>query len=149
MVAEDKSSQEKVWEPRKNIGDALKESGSVIIRDDLVVPPSEIPALLERLMAIEERRGVEIHCFGHVGDGNIHVDIDGEATDEERDALISDLYRATLDLGGSITAEHGIGYVKKRWLGLGLDPTQVELMKKIKSSFDPRNILNPGKMFDA
>ncbi len=149
MVAEDRSSQERVWEPRKNIGDALKESGSVIIRDDLVVPPSEIPLLLDRLKAIEEKRGVEIHCFGHVGDGNIHVDIEGEASDQERETLIQELYQATLALGGSITAEHGIGYVKKRWLGLGLDPTQVEMMKKIKSSFDPRNILNPGKIFDA
>jgi glycolate oxidase len=148
MVAEDKSSQEKVWEPRKNIGDALKEFGSVIIRDDLVVPPSEIPQLLDRLKSIEEKHGVEIHSFGHVGDGNIHVDIDGEATEEERESLISALYRTTLDLGGSITAEHGIGYVKKRWLGLGLDRTQVELMKRIKSSFDPKNILNPGKMFE-
>ncbi|KPJ50612.1 hypothetical protein AMJ40_02290 [candidate division TA06 bacterium DG_26] len=154
LVAEDKSAQEKVWEPRKNIGDALKETGNLIIRDDLVVPPSLIPALLEELKIIEEKYEVEIYCFGHMGDGNIHVDIVAGGSFREfedhhaREKLIGDLYRVTLQLGGSITAEHGIGYVKKSWLHLGASQSQIELMKKIKLAFDPENILNPGKIFD-
>lgn len=148
MVAEDKTAQEKIWEPRKNLGDALKEAGNLIIRDDLVVPPADIPTLIDEIRAIEARHNVDIHCFGHVGDGNIHVDIEGECTSDGREKLINDLYQVTLKLGGSITAEHGIGWVKKKWLGMGLDQTEIELMKRIKSSFDPHNILNPGKIFD-
>ncbi len=148
IVAEDKTAQEKVWEPRKNVGDALKESGNLIIRDDLVVPPAQIPTLIEEIRTIEKKHKVDIHCFGHVGDGNIHVDIDGNCTPDGKNKLINDLYEVTLKLGGSITAEHGIGYVKKNWLGMGLGQAEIELMKKIKSSFDPHNILNPGKIFD-
>lgn len=148
MVAEDKTAQEKVWEPRKNVGDALKESGNLIIRDDLVVPPSQIPTLIDEVRGIEKKHKVDIHCFGHVGDGNIHVDIEGECASEGKSKLINDLYEATLKLGGSITAEHGIGYVKKNWLGMALSKTEIQLMKEIKSSFDPLNILNPGKIFD-
>jgi len=148
IVAEDKSTQERVWEPRKNVGDALKESGNLIIRDDLVVPPSHIPTLIDEVRQIEQTHKVDIHCFGHVGDGNIHVDIEGDCTSDGKRELIHDLYEVTLRLGGSITAEHGIGFVKKSWLAMGLAQTEIDLMKRIKASFDPNNILNPGKIFE-
>jgi glycolate oxidase len=148
MVAEDKSTQERVWEPRKNLGDALKESGNLFVRDDLVVPPSQIPTLIDEVRRIEDKYKVDIHCFGHVGDGNIHVDIEGDSPPGEKTELIHDLYEVTLKLGGSITAEHGIGFVKKSWLAMGLAQPEIDLMKRIKASFDPNNILNPGKIFE-
>jgi glycolate oxidase len=91
--------------------------------------------------------------FGHAGDGNVHVLLfKAELTDEQWEMVIDkaerDLYLETIELGGKLTAEHGIGLLRKPFLPLNLDPHQIEILKRLKRAFDPKNILNPGKIFD-
>jgi len=149
LIGEDRPTQEKIWEPRKKIGETLKALGTIVAREDLVVPKSNIPALINQLKAIEERYRIKLFTFGHMGDGNIHADMIAQEGFDQNNLkkLIEHTYRITIDLGGTITAEHGIGLVKKSYLPVVLDSVQIELMKNIKKAFDPNNILNPGKIF--
>ncbi len=149
LVGEDRPTQERIWEPRKKTGEMLKAQGRVVSRDDLVVPRSHIPELLNQLKAIEESYRVRMFAFGHMGDGNIHVDmVARDGFDEARVRQLSEhVYRVAINLGGAITAEHGIGLIKKSYLSMVLDPAQIGLMKALKHTFDPQGILNPGKIF--
>ncbi len=150
LVAEDRPNQEKIWEPRKKTGEILKALGKKIVaREDLVVPRNKIPDLINQLKAIEDTYKIKLFAFGHMGDGNIHTDMlaqDGFDQGNLR-RLSEHVYQITLSLGGTITAEHGIGLIKKSYLHLALDPVQIEIMKSLKKAFDPNNILNPGKIF--
>lgn len=151
-VAEAKARQERVWEGRSCIIDAAKAEGLVEVLD-CVVPPSRIPALIRGITEIAERYGVECQNFGHAGDGNVHTNVlkqdmsDGE-WEEKIPQLATDIYRLSVELGGTISGEHGIGLTRKPHLPTAVDPVQVMLMKGIKRLFDPNNILNPGKIFD-
>nr|MDA8237667.1 FAD-binding protein [Chloroflexota bacterium] len=118
--------------------------------DDVVVPPSRVPDLLRAIHAIGERRGMPIGVFGHAGDGNLHPAFvldrgDPAAVERLREAQ-DDLYRATLDLGGSVTGEHGIGVAKRAWLEATRGRDAVRAMRAIKAALDPLGILNPGKV---
>jgi glycolate oxidase len=120
---------------------------------DVVVPRSLIPALVKKIQGISERYQIQVMSFGHAGDGNVHVLLfKAELTDEQWETVIdkaeTDLYRETIELGGKLTAEHGIGLLRKSFLPLNLDPHQIEILKGLKKAFDPNNILNPGKIFD-
>jgi len=161
LVGDNTPDREKIWEPRKKVGEALKTLKTVICREDLVVPKSRIPDLITRLDDLARRSGAELYAFGHLGDGNIHTDLTiGDYEDKKKDGgdikkidvemvkkLRGEIYRITIDLGGTITAEHGVGLSKKDFLGLALDPLTIEKMRQIKKVFDPKNILNPGKIF--
>jgi glycolate oxidase len=119
----------------------------------VVVPRSLIPTLIEKINTVSEKYRIKSMSFGHAGDGNVHVLLfKGELTDEEWDGRIDqaqrNLYRETVDLGGRITAEHGIGLLRKPFLSMNLDPCQIGILKGLKRAFDPKNILNPGKIFD-
>ena len=118
--------------------------------EDVVVPRSRVPDLLRAIHAIGERRGMRIGVFGHAGDGNLHpsfvFDRDDPTGAERLRAAQDDLFRATLDLGGSVTGEHGIGVVKRGYLEATRGPDAVRAMRAIKDALDPLGILNPGKV---
>lgn len=157
FVGESANDRQKIWEPRKNIGDALKELTTIVAREDLVVPKDQIPPLINQLKECVKKYGAALYAFGHLGDGNIHTDVGMDDYSDEKqedyndkkkvDDMRKEMYEITLSLGGTITAEHGIGLSKIPYISMALDVTQVELMKKIKKIFDPKNIMNPGKIF--
>ena len=153
LVADNPRLRDKLWEARRLIIEALQHLSPERIMDtqDLVVPRAEIPTLLARIKAIAEKHGMNIICFGHAGDGNVHVCVIKDLTDAEwlagKERVAEDMYRAALALGGSITGEHGIGLTRKQFLPLAVDSHRIAIMRKIKAAFDPRNILNPGKIF--
>jgi glycolate oxidase len=117
-----------------------------------VVPRAELPALLRGVKAIGNKYGFRSVCYGHAGDGNLHVNIIKEhlsdaAWNTEVPKGIREIFELCVSLGGTISGEHGIGYVQKKYLDIAFDKTQMELMKGIKKVFDPGGILNPGKIF--
>ncbi len=151
LVGEGVRDREKLWEPRKKIGDTLKDLTQNVTREDLVVPKKQIPQLIILLKNCVKKYGATVYAFGHLGDGNIHADVSiGKAkqlTASDIDRMRREMYEITISLGGTITAEHGVGLSKIPYLNIALDDTQIELMKRIKAVFDPENILNPGKIF--
>jgi len=153
LIANTRTAMERMWEGRKCLFEAANQVGGMYRSLDVVVPRSMIPALVKKIQEISERYQTKAMSFGHAGDGNVHVLLfKGELTDEEWEMLIDkaerDLYRETIGLGGRITAEHGIGLLRKSFLPLNLEPYQIEILKRLKKAFDPKNILNPGKIFD-
>ncbi len=153
LVADNPRLRDKLWEARRLIVEALQHLSPERIVDtqDLVVPRSKVPDLLSRLKEIAEKHSMNIVCFGHAGDGNVHVNVIKDMPEEQwqakREPLAEEMYRAALSLGGSITGEHGIGLTRKKFLPMALDECQIAVMKRIKEAFDPHYILNPGKIF--
>ena len=153
LVADNPRLRDKLWEARRLIIEALQHMSPEKIMDtqDLVVPRANIPMLLSRIKEIADKHSMNIVCFGHAGDGNVHVNVIKDMPDEDwrarKEQVAAEMYRAALSLNGSITGEHGIGLARKQFLPLALDAHQIELMRKIKEVFDPGNILNPGKIF--
>jgi len=152
LVADTKASQEKVWEGRSCIIEAAKAEGFIEVLD-CVVPRNRIPDLIKGLNDIAEKYKVECQNFGHAGDGNVHTNVlKKNMSDEEWNKkvpeLIEEVYKLSISLGGTISGEHGIGLIRKRFLPMTLNKKQIELMMGIKRTFDPNNILNPGKIFD-
>jgi glycolate oxidase len=153
LIANSPTARDRMWEGRKCLFEAANHFGSLYKSLDVVVPRSLIPTLIREIDHVSERHRIRAMSFGHAGDGNVHVLLfKGELPDDEWERLINqaqrDLYKATIDLGGKITAEHGIGLLRKPFLSMNLDPCQIELLKGLKTAFDPKNILNPGKIFD-
>lgn len=153
LIAEDRPTQERLWEARKNVREALTSVSPVIDEEDVVVPRSELTRLLEGVKEISRKYSLPIVNYGHPGDGNVHVnilhkDVDVQKWKEVVPKAVKDIFDLTLSLGGMISGEHGIGIAKKRYLPLAIDATQIEIMRKIKKILDPHNILNPGKIFD-
>ncbi len=152
LVAKDTNTRDRLWESRRKIIDALTNESPINHMEDVVVPRSQIPALLKGIHQIAANLQVRIISFGHAGDGNVHVNVlkdDLPTGDWERlvPQVSESIYRLTLSLGGMITGEHGIGVTRRPYLILALGETQVDIMRGIKSAFDPSNILNPGKIF--
>jgi len=142
-----------MWEGRKCLFEAANHFGSPYKSLDVVVPRSLIPTLIKKIKEISEKSKMKAMSFGHAGDGNVHTLLfKGELPDEEWENRIDltqrELYQSTIDLGGRITAEHGVGILRKPFLSMNLDPQQIELLKGLKKVFDPQHILNPGKIFD-
>ncbi len=152
FVSRDSHTSDRLWEARRMIIDALNNESPINHMEDVVVPRAEIPSLLKGIKEIALRHSVRIVCFGHAGDGNVHVNV---LKDDITDDLWADLvpavreeiYTMTLSMGGTITAEHGIGATRRDYLPLALDRTQIDLMRRIRDVFDPNHILNPGKIF--
>lgn len=152
FVAKDRATRERMWETRRKVIDALNHMSPICHMEDVVVPRSEIPTLLNGIKAIAAKNHVTIVSFGHAGDGNVHVNTLKESMpDDQWDAVVpvvvEQLYRLTLSLGGMLTGEHGIGITRREYLPLALDAAQIEIMRGIRQVFDPNNILNPGKIF--
>ncbi len=150
-VGETAKDKIRIWEARKKMSDALKAETSPIAREDLVVPKDKIPLLITRLKTRVQLYDACLYAFGHLGDGNIHADIAARKHEHPDQTTImklrKEIYEITVSLGGTITAEHGVGLSKIGFLSLAVSSEQIELMKKIKMVFDKKGILNPGKMF--
>lgn len=151
LVADSKATQERLWAVRRSIAKNLKQLYPEVIAEDIVVPLAKIPATIEFISELEQKFSVVIVPFGHIGDGNIHVDICRTANDrnswcQKCERAVDELIDFVLLVGGQITAEHGIGSLKRRLLKKGLGEAEINLMKKIKKTLDPDNILNPGKI---
>lgn len=151
LLAEDKSKVADVWSLRRGVGEAVK-SISAYKEEDTVVPRGRLPELVRGVKEICAKFGITSICYGHAGDGNIHVNILKDKLDDHTwnthvDTAIRQIFALTVSLGGMISGEHGIGYSQKSYLPIALSPVELRLMKEIKRVFDPNNILNPGKIF--
>ena len=149
-VAKSEEDRINIWKARKMVSPAITQLGPTKISEDATVPRSKIPDMIEKLHVIREKYNLNLVVFGHAGDGNLHPNIitDKRNLDEMKkvELAVGEIFQAAIDLGGTLSGEHGIGILKAPYmrneLGLTLD-----LMKKIKEAWDPNNILNPGKMF--
>ena len=133
------------------MGEAVK-SYSTYKEEDTVVPRAQLPELVHGVKDICSTYGVTSVCYGHAGDGNIHVNIIKDKLDDATwemnlDKAIREIFRLTVSLGGTISGEHGIGYSQKGYLPIALSDNELNIMKRIKETFDPKGILNPGKIF--
>jgi glycolate oxidase len=151
LLAEDRGKVEEVWTLRRGIGEAVK-SISPYREEDTVVPRAALPALVKGVKEICGRHGLTSICYGHAGDGNVHVNILKDRLDETTwnatiDPAVREILALTVSLGGTISGEHGVGYVQRPYLPLALGPVERRLLRGIKQAFDPLNILNPGKIF--
>jgi len=152
MFADTAQQKADLWKLRRSAGEAVK-SHSVYKEEDTVVPRAELPVLLNGVKAIGKKYGFRSVCYGHAGDGNLHVNIikDGmsdEAWNTEVPKGIREIFELCVKLKGTISGEHGIGYVQKNYMDIPFNNVQLDLQKGIKKLFDPNNILNPGKMFN-
>ncbi|MBF0520087.1 MAG: FAD-binding protein [Nitrospirae bacterium] len=150
-IAEDVASRDMLWEARRAVSPALYKISPTKINEDIVVPITRVADILVAVQRISEKFGIPIACFGHAGDGNIHVNVMVDKNNKESVAksekIVREIFKATLDMGGTISGEHGIGLTKAKYLDMELDAVNIELMKGVKKLFDPENILNPGKVF--
>jgi FAD/FMN-containing dehydrogenase len=151
-VATDADEREHLWAVRRQLSPALKMIAPYKVNNDVVVPKGRIPELFALVTELRERYGLPIPCFGHAGDGNIHVNVmvpdPGDLRQMERaDAAQADLFDGVIALGGVISGEHGIGVTKSAYIGRNLSPDAIALMKRVKHAFDPLGLLNPGKIF--
>lgn len=151
LMAEDEKKRQKLWDIRRSIATTIEESKSLYAAEDIVVPVDTITEFVSQCGEIEARHGLEIYCFGHAGDGNIHVNLTAnENTTEKKDQMdkaIREVFKLTIQKRGSLSGEHGIGITKKPFIGMELSEESLNLQKRIKALFDPMNILNPGKIF--
>ena len=151
--AEDAAQKAELWKLRRRAAEAIKIEGYTI-EEDTVVPRAELPALIRGVKAIGSQYHFKAVCYGHAGDGNLHIRIKKEGTvnsqeDPEMQEGLRALFVLVKQLGGTISGEHGIGLVQKGFMDIVMDDTQFMLMRGIKQLFDPRNILNAGKIFDV
>jgi glycolate oxidase len=143
---------EQWWKVRRAIGETVKQV-SPYKEEDTVVPRSAMPQLLKKVKSIGDQYGFQSVCYGHAGDGNLHVnilrnDLSDDVWNHQIPLAIAEIFEFCKSVGGTISGEHGIGLVQKQYLPIVLDPIHFQLLKGIKSTFDPKNILNPGKWLD-
>lgn len=151
LFADTAQQKADLWKARRSAGEAVK-SHSIYKEEDTVVPRAELPKLLKGVKEIGKKYNFRSVCYGHAGDGNLHVNIIKEnmSDDDWNNKVpqgIREIFQLCVKLGGTISGEHGIGYVQKNYLDIAFNQTQINLMKGIKKLFDPNNILNPGKIF--
>lgn len=151
LFAESQAQKDALWQLRRKVGEAVK-THSIYKEEDTVVPRFELPNLLKEVKRIGKKYGFESICYGHAGDGNLHVNIlkgnlSDEKWDNELNLAIRELFEKVVALGGTISGEHGIGLVQKNYMDIAFPEVAINLMKNIKNVFDPNNILNPGKLF--
>jgi glycolate oxidase len=150
-IAGDMFSKQRIWDARRAVSPALYHIKPTKINEDIVVPRGRIPEMLASIREISERHNLITACFGHAGDGNIHVNVMTDKENEEEyrraEGAVKEIFEATLVLKGTISGEHGVGLTKKQYVGMELPDLNIVLMKKIKNVFDPKGVMNPGKMF--
>lgn len=151
LFADSHEQKQMLWTLRRKVGEAVK-SNSVYKEEDTVVPRAELPELLQIIKRIGSEYGFQSVCYGHAGDGNLHVNIvkAGMSDEDWNNKLplgIRELFKEVVRMGGTISGEHGIGLVQKEYMDIAFSSVQMGLMKQIKNVFDPKGILNPGKIF--
>ncbi|MED3690075.1 FAD-linked oxidase C-terminal domain-containing protein [Peribacillus butanolivorans] len=150
-IPKDKVEEAELWRARKLVSPAIVRIKPTKISEDATVPRSKIPQMCERLQKIRDKYGVHLVVFGHAGDGNLHPNIICDKTDKEEmsrvELAIADIFMAAIELGGTLSGEHGIGMMKAPFMEMELGAAGLDIMKRIKEVWDPNNIMNPGKIF--
>ena len=147
LPAPDEARRDTLWEIRRQISTRIHESAPVYLSEDVVVPISRIPDLIDELPELGRRFDLAVYAFGHAGDGNIHVNITGGPGSRERTVRLAEaLIAVVLRLGGTMSGEHGIGMAKRPFIGMELSPRSLALQQGLKDLFDPAGIMNPGKV---
>ncbi|MDQ0161964.1 glycolate oxidase [Bacillus alveayuensis] len=140
-----------LWKARKLVSPAIARIKPTKISEDATVPRSKIPEMFKRLKEIKNKYQIDLVVFGHAGDGNLHPNIIADQRDVEEmkrvEKAVEEIFAAAVELGGTLSGEHGIGTMKAPFLEMELGKVGIEMMKRIKQSWDPNNILNPGKIF--
>lgn len=152
LFADTEREKNDLWKMRRKVGESVKQN-SVYKEEDTVVPRAELPILLKGVKIIGAKYGFRSVCYGHAGDGNLHVNIlKGELSDEQWNQNlpegIREIFRLVMDLGGTLSGEHGIGLVQKPFMNIAFSEMQLNIFRSIKALFDPNYILNPGKVID-
>jgi len=150
VIAKDDKEAADLWFARRNASQAITIYGSKKINEDVTVPRAVLPELLEKFYAIADKYNINIPCFGHTGDGNVHTNVMVDGSDPKAVEIgykaIEEVFQATIDLGGTLSGEHGIGLAKAPYMKMAFTPEEMALFESIKKAFDPNNILNPSKM---
>ena len=149
-IAKDDKEAADIWFARRNASQSITVYGSKKLNEDVTVPRAVLPELLEKFYAIADKYNINIPCFGHTGDGNVHTNVMVDGSDPEQVKIayqaIEEVFQATVDLGGTLSGEHGIGLAKAPYMSMAFTEEEMNLFKAIKMAFDPNNILNPAKM---
>jgi glycolate oxidase len=149
-LATSQKEVEEIWDARREVSNAMLALKPGKISEDVVVPRNRIPDLVTFLGELSKKYGLPIPAYGHAGDGNIHVNILIDNNPDEKkkgEVVVKELLQRVIDLGGTITGEHGIGITKAMYMDMEFSRPAIDLMKQIKRVFDPNNVLNPGKIF--
>jgi glycolate oxidase len=150
-IAKDEKESKEIWYARRNASQAITIYGNKKLNEDISVPRSKLPEALNRIYEIGKKYGFEVPCFGHAGDGNIHVNVMVKDKNNEEEVkrgykAVEEIFRAVVEMGGTLSGEHGIGLSKAPFMKIAFSDAEIELFKRIKEAFDPNGILNPGKM---
>ncbi|HLR74771.1 MAG TPA: FAD-linked oxidase C-terminal domain-containing protein [Virgibacillus sp.] len=149
--AESADEAKQLWKARQLVSPAIVKHKPTKISEDATVPRSKIPDMFERLMMIKCKYQVDLVVFGHAGDGNLHPNIIADKRDKDEmkrvEQAIEEIFQAAIELGGTLSGEHGIGTLKAPFMKMELGEISLDMMKRIKKSWDPKNVLNPGKIF--
>ena len=153
FFADDAQQKNELWKLRRRVAEATKLAGYTI-EEDTVVPRAELPALIKGVKALGKQHDFLAVCYGHAGDGNLHIRIKKEGVpnsygNEEMNKILRELFKLVKSLGGTISGEHGVGLIQKDFMDIVMNTTNLNLMRSIKKAFDPNNILNAGKIFDV
>jgi glycolate oxidase len=151
LFADTEDQKNALWKMRRSVAEAVK-ANSIYKEEDTVVPRYELPKLLTGIKQIGDKYGFKSVCYGHAGDGNLHVNIiKGDMSDENWNTEVTkgirEIFELTVSLKGTLSGEHGIGFVQKNYMDIAFSHSHLQLMKSIKQVFDPNGILNPGKIF--
>ena len=149
-VAKDEQERSNLWEARRSVTPALGRKAPNKLGEDITVPRSAIPEAIRRIKIISLKYGLPIVIFGHAGDGNLHPNILFDKRDPEQWAkvgqMVKEEFATALELGGTLSGEHGVGTLKRTYIQQALGPISIQIQKRIKQAFDPLNNLNPGKV---
>ncbi|WP_206514580.1 FAD-binding oxidoreductase [Brevibacillus marinus] len=150
-VPQTKEEKEQAWKARKLVSPAIVRVKPTKISEDATVPRSKIPEMCRRLQEIKKKYNIDLVVFGHIGDGNLHPNIIADKSDKEEmrrvEKAVAEIFEAAVELGGTLSGEHGIGVMKAPFMEMELGAAGLEMMKRIKQAWDPNNIMNPGKIF--
>jgi glycolate oxidase len=150
-IAENEAERSNLWKARRSVSPALARKAPNKLGEDITVPRSAIPEAIRRIKAVSAKYGLPIVIFGHAGDGNLHPNILFDKRDPSQwakvEAIVAEEFAIALELGGTLSGEHGVGSLKRPYLERALGPISTEVQKRIKSALDPLKILNPGKIF--
>jgi len=150
VVADTDAQRDELWFARRNASPSITIYGSKKLNEDISVPRSMLPEALKNIYAIGEKYGFKVPCFGHAGDGNIHVNVMVDGSDEKQleagHEAIEEIFEMVVEMGGTLSGEHGIGTSKAPFMNIAFNDAELQLFKDIKKAFDPNGILNPGKM---
>ncbi|PAF53550.1 glycolate oxidase subunit GlcD [Helicobacter sp. 13S00482-2] len=150
-IAKNKEEEASLWFARRNASQSITVYGKKKLNEDITVPRSRLPELLEKISIVSKKYGFKIPCFGHTGDGNVHTNVMvPDDKDEEQlkkgHQAIKEIFQIAVELEGTLSGEHGIGLSKAPFMSLAFTPSEMELFRNIKKAFDPNNILNGNKM---